>query len=262
MPEAFICDAIRTPIGRYAGGLAKVRTDDLAAVPLKALMKRHPGIDWAALDEVYFGCANQAGEDKPQRGAHGAASGGAAGFGAGHHHQSAVLVRVERVGARGGVDPRRRDRFRHRRRRRIDDAGAAGDGQGAEAFQRSATVEDTTIGWRFINPLMKKQYGVDAMPETAENVAEDYQVGRKDQDAFAWRSQQRAAKAQAAGFFDEEIEPVIVPGGKAGPLTVSKESTCAGHHAGGAGQAEELRARSGHRDGGQTPPASTTARRR
>jgi 3-oxoadipyl-CoA thiolase len=223
MPEAFICDAVRTPIGRYAGGLAKVRTDDLAAVPLKALMKRHPNIDWTALDEVYYGCANQAGEDNRNVARMAVLLAGLP--------DSVPAATVNRLCASGlnavglaaqGI-----------RAGEIDFAIAGGVesmtraplvmGKAQEAFQRSANIEDTTIGWRFINPLMKKQYGVDAMPETAENVAEDYQVGRKDQDAFALRSQQRAGKAQASGYFDEEIEPVIVPGGKAGPVTVSKD---------------------------------------
>ena len=223
MPEAFICDAVRTPIGRYAGGLAKVRTDDLAAVPLKALMKRHPGVDWAALDEVYFGCANQAGEDNRNVARMALLLAGlpdavpgitvnrlcSSGLNAVGLAAASIRAGETDFAIAGGVESMTR--------------APLVMGKAQEAFQRSAAVEDTTIGWRFINPLMKKQYGVDAMPETAENVAEDYQVGRKDQDAFALRSQQRAAKAQASGFFDEEIEPVIVPGGKAGPVTVSKD---------------------------------------
>jgi 3-oxoadipyl-CoA thiolase len=223
MPEAFICDGVRTPIGRYAGGLAKVRTDDLAAVPIKALMKRHPGLDWSTLDEVYFGCANQAGEDNRNVARMAALLAGLPSSVPGITVNRLCSSGLNAVGlAAQGI-----------RAGEIDFAIAGGVesmtraplvmGKAQEAFQRSATVEDTTIGWRFINPLMKKQYGVDAMPETAENVAEDYQVGRKDQDAFAWRSQQRAAKAQASGYFDEEIEPVVVPSGKAGPVTVSKD---------------------------------------
>ena len=223
MPEAFICDGIRTAIGRYGGGLAKVRTDDLAAVPLKALIKRHPNVDWTALDEVYFGCANQAGEDNrnvarmalllsdlpdsiPGITVNRLCASGLNAVGA-----AAQAIRAGEIefAIAGGVESMTR--------------APLVMGKAQEAFQRSAQVEDTTIGWRFINPLMKKQYGVDAMPETAENVAEDYQVARKDQDAFALRSQQRAAKAQAAGFFAEEIEPVMAPGGKAGPVTVDKD---------------------------------------
>jgi len=223
MPEAFLCDAIRTPIGRYAGGLAKVRTDDLAAVPLKALMKRHPNVDWAALDEVYLGCANQAGEDNRNVARMALLLAGlpdsvpgctvnrlcASGLNAVGLAAASIRAGDTDFAIAGGVESMTR--------------APLVMGKAHEAFQRSASIEDTTIGWRFINPLMKKQYGVDAMPDTAENVAEDYQIGRKDQDAFALRSQQRAAKAQAAGFFDEEIEPVIVPGGKAGPVTVSKD---------------------------------------
>src|SRR3954451_24504851 len=223
MPEAFICDGMRTPIGRYAGGLGKVRTDDLGAVPLKALMKRRPNIDWAALDEVYLGCANQAGEDNRNVARMALLLAGlpdsipgitvnrlcSSGLNAVGLAAQAIRAGEMDFAIAGGVESMTR--------------APLVMGKAHEAFQRSATVEDTTIGWRFINPLMKKQYGVDAMPDTAENVAEDYQVGRKDQDAFALRSQQRAAKAQASGFFDEEIEPVIVPGGKAGPMTVTKD---------------------------------------
>jgi 3-oxoadipyl-CoA thiolase len=223
MPEAFICDAVRTPIGRYAGGLARVRTDDLAAVPLKALMQRYPNVDWAALDDVYYGCANQAGEDNrnvarmalllaglpdsiPAITVNRLCSSGLNAVGA-----AAQAIKAGEIdfAIAGGVESMTR--------------APLVMGKAHEAFQRSAQVEDTTIGWRFINPLMKQQYGVDAMPETAENVAEDYQVARRDQDGFAFRSQQRAAKAQGAGYFAEEIAAVTVPGGKAGPLTVDKD---------------------------------------
>jgi len=221
--DVFLCDAVRTPIGRYGGALAKVRTDDLAAVPLKALMARNPKVDWDKLDEVYFGCANQAGEDNRNVARMALLLGGlpvsvpgvtlnrlcASGMEAVGTAARAIRAREMEFAIAGGVESMTR--------------APLVMGKAQEAFQRSAQVEDTTIGWRFINPLMKKQYGVDAMPETAENVAEDYQVARKDQDAFALRSQQRAAKAQAAGYFDEEIEPVVVPGGKAGPVTVSKD---------------------------------------
>ena len=223
MPEAFICDGIRTPIGRYGGGLAKVRTDDLAAAPLRALMKRYPGLDWSAVDEVVFGCANQAGEDNRNVARMALLLAGlpetvpgvtvnrlcASGLNAVGYAAQAIRAGEMDLAIAGGVESMTR--------------APLVMGKAQEAFQRSAQVEDTTIGWRFINPLMKKQYGVDAMPETAENVAEDYQVARKDQDAFALRSQQRAAKAQASGYFAEEIERVIVPGGKAGPTTVDKD---------------------------------------
>ncbi len=223
MPEAFICDGVRTAIGRYAGGLAKVRTDDLAAVPLKALMQRHPGIDWTALDEVYLGCANQAGEDNRNVARMALLLAGLPDSIPGLTVNRLCASGLNAVGAAAAAI----------RAGEIDFAIAGGVesmtraplvmGKAQEAFQRSAQVEDTTIGWRFINPLLKQQYGVDAMPETAENVAEDYQVARKDQDAFALRSQQRAAKAQAAGFFAEEIVAVEAPGGKAGPITVDKD---------------------------------------
>jgi 3-oxoadipyl-CoA thiolase len=223
MPDAFICDAVRTPIGRYAGGLAKVRTDDLGAIPLKALMKRHPKVDWSALDELYYGCANQAGEDNRNVARMALLLAGLPDSVPGITVNRLCSSGLNAVGlAAQGI-----------RAGEIDFAIAGGVesmtraplvmSKAHEAFQRSAQIEDTTIGWRFINPLMKQQYGVDAMPETAENVAEDYQVARKDQDAFALRSQQRAAKAQAAGYFSEEIEAVVVPGGKAGPVTVSHD---------------------------------------
>jgi len=223
MPEAFICDGVRTPIGRYGGGLAKVRTDDLGAVPIKALMKRYPNVDWSALDEVVYGCANQAGEDNrnvarmasllaglpesiPGITVNRLCSSGLNAIGAA---AQAIKAGEIEFAIAGGVESMTR--------------APLVMGKAQEAFQRSADVYDTTIGWRFINPLMKQQYGVDQMPETAENVAEDYQVARKDQDAFAYRSQQRAAKAQAAGYFAKEIEPVMAPGGKAGPVTVDKD---------------------------------------
>jgi 3-oxoadipyl-CoA thiolase len=223
MPEAFICDGVRTAIGRYAGGLAKVRTDDLAAVPLKALMKRHPKLDWAAIDDVYYGCANQAGEDNRNVARMALLLAGlpdsipgvtvnrlcASGLNAVGAAAQAIRAGEADFIIAGGVESMTR--------------APLVMGKAQEAFQRSAQIEDTTIGWRFINPLLKQQYGVDAMPETAENVAEDYQVARKDQDAFALRSQQRAAKAQAAGFFAEEIVAIEAPGGRAGPITVDKD---------------------------------------
>jgi 3-oxoadipyl-CoA thiolase len=223
MPEAFICDGVRTPIGRYGGGLARVRADDLAAVPIKALMKRHANVDWSALDEVVYGCANQAGEDNRNVARMALLLAGlpdtipaitvnrlcASGLNAVGAAAQAIRAGEIDFAIAGGVESMTR--------------APLVMGKAQEAFQRSAEVHDTTIGWRFINPLMKKQYGVDAMPETAENVAEDYQVARKDQDAFAFRSQQRAAKAQASGFFAEEIEPVVAPGGKAGPVTIDKD---------------------------------------
>jgi 3-oxoadipyl-CoA thiolase len=223
MPEAFICDGIRTPIGRYGGALAKVRTDDLAAVAIRALMKRHPKIDWAALDEVILGCANQAGEDNRNvarmalllAGVPDSVPGAtvnrlcASGLNAVGMAAQAIRAGEIEFAIAGGVESMTR--------------APLVMGKAQEAFQRSAQIEDTTIGWRFINPLMKQQYGVDSMPETAENVAEEFQVARKDQDAFALRSQQRAGKAQAGGFFAEEIASVEVPGGKGGPVLVEKD---------------------------------------
>jgi 3-oxoadipyl-CoA thiolase len=223
MPEAFICDGMRTPIGRYGGALAKVRTDDLAAVPIKALMKRHPQADWSQLDDVYFGCANQAGEDNRNVARMALLLAGlpdtipgvtvnrlcASGLNAVGAAAQAIRAGEIDFAVAGGVESMSRAPFVM--------------GKAQEAFQRSAEIHDTTIGWRFVNPLMKQQYGVDQMPETAENVAEEFQVARKDQDAFAWRSQQRASKAVAAGFFAAEIAPVEVPGGKAGPTVVDKD---------------------------------------
>ena len=221
--DVFLCDAVRTPIGRYGGALAKVRTDDLAAVPLKALVKRNPKVDWEAIDEVVFGCANQAGEDNRNVARMALLL---AGF-----PSSVPGVTVNRLCASGlnAVG----DAARAIRSGEIELAVAGGVesmtrapfvmGKAGEAFSRSAEMQDTTIGWRFVNPLMKQQYGVDAMPETGENVAEEYQVSRADQDAFALRSQQRAGKAIAAGYFAEEIVPVEAPGGRAGPVIVDKD---------------------------------------
>ena len=223
MREAFICDAARTAIGRYGGALSKVRTDDLAAVPIRALTKRNPKVDWAALDEVVLGCANQAGEDNRNVARMAALLAGlpdsipgytvnrlcASGHNALGDAARAIRAGETELAIAGGVESMTRAPFVM--------------GKAAEAFQRSSEVYDTTIGWRFVNPLMKQQYGVDSMPETGENVAEEFQVARRDQDAFALRSQQRAGKAIAAGFFAEEIVPVEVPGGKAGPIVVDKD---------------------------------------
>jgi 3-oxoadipyl-CoA thiolase len=223
MGEVFICDAARTAIGRYGGGLAKVRTDDLAAVPIKALIARNPKVDWEALDEVAMGCANQAGEDNRNvarmalllAGLPAAVPGFtlnrlcASGLDAVGQAARAIRAGEIELAIAGGVESMTRAPFVM--------------GKAAEAFPRSTEIYDTTIGWRFVNPLMKAQYGVDGMPETGENVAEEFQVARADQDAFAWRSQQRAGAAIAAGFFAEEIVPVQAPGGKAGPITVDKD---------------------------------------
>jgi len=223
MRDVFLCDAIRTPIGRYGGSLAKVRADDLAAVPIRALIKRNPNVDWGALDEVVFGCANQAGEDNRN-----VARMAALLAGLPDHVPGVTVNRLCASGLNAVGDAARAIRAGE-----IDFAIAGGVesmtrapfvmGKAGEAFSRSADIQDTTIGWRFVNPLMKQQYGVDAMPETGENVAEDYQIGRADQDAFAFRSQQRAGKAMASGYFAEEIVAVEVPGGRAGPVTVDKD---------------------------------------
>ena len=223
MAEAFLCDAARTPIGRYAGALAKVRTDDLAAVPIKALMRRNPKVDWAALDEVYLGCANQAGEDNRNVARMALLLAGIPETVPGQTLNRLCASGLDAVGAAG----------RAIRAGEVDLAIAGGvesmtrapfvQGKATEAFSRSAEIFDTTIGWRFINPLIKQQYGVDSMPETGENVAEEFQVSRADQDAMAIRSQQRAGAAIASGYFAEEITPVSAPGGKAGPITVDKD---------------------------------------
>jgi 3-oxoadipyl-CoA thiolase len=221
--DVFLCDAVRTPIGRYGGALAKVRADDLAAIPIRALMKRNPSVDWAALDEVVLGCANQAGEDNRN-----VARMAVLLAGLPDHIPGVTVNRLCASGLNAVGDAARAIRAGE-----IDFAIAGGVesmtrapfvmSKASEAFSRSAEIQDTTLGWRFINPLMKQQYGVDAMPETGENVAEEYQVSRADQDAFALRSQQRAGKAMAAGYFATEIVAVEVPGGKSGPLTVDKD---------------------------------------
>src|SRR6201982_1014324 len=223
MREVFICDAARTPIGRYGGALAKVRTDDLAAVPIKALVARNAKADWSRLDEVYFGCANQAGEDKRNVARMALLLAGlpdsipgitvnrlcASGLNAVGDAARAIRCGEADFAIAGGVESMTRAPFVM--------------GKAAEAFSRSAEIYDTTLGWRFINPLMKAQYGVDAMPETGENVAEEFQVSRADQDAFAIRSQPRAGAAIASGYFAAEITAITIPGGKAGPVTVDKD---------------------------------------
>ena len=221
--EAFICDAARTPIGRYGGALAKVRTDDLAAIPIKALMARHPKVDWEKLDEVYYGCANQAGEDNRNvarmalllaglpAGVPGVTLNRLCASGLEAVGTAARAVRAGEIdfAIAGGVESMTRAPFVQ--------------GKADEAFSRKAEVFDTTIGWRFINPLMKQQYGVDSMPDTAENVAVEFQITRADQDAFALRSQQRAAHAIAEGYFAKEIVPVEIPGRKGETIKVDKD---------------------------------------
>ncbi len=223
MRDAFICDAVRTPVGRYGGALAQVRADDLAALPLKALMERNPQVDWSAVDDLIFGCANQAGEDNRNVG------------------RMAVLLSGMPIGVPGTTVNRLCGSG-------MDAVGMAaraikaGDcdfviAGGVEsmsrapfvmpkaetAFSRANAVYDTTIGWRFPNPAMKKIYGTHSMPETADNVAADYDVSRADQDAFALRSQQRWAAAQAAGIFRDEIVPVVIPQKKGDPLVIDTD---------------------------------------
>ncbi len=212
--EAFLCDAARTPIGRFGGALAKVRTDDLAAVPIKALMQRNTHVDWEKLDDVFYGCANQAGEDNRNVARMALLLAGLPASVPGITLNRLCASGMEAVGTAA----------RAIRAGEMDFAIAGGvesmtrapfvQGKSEEAFSRKAEIYDTTIGWRFINPLMKSQYGVDSMPETGENVAEEFQISRADQDAFALRSQQRAAKAARSGYFADEIVPVEVAGRK------------------------------------------------
>jgi len=223
MPEAFICDYIRTPIGRFGGGLATVRADDLGAIPLKALMERHTGLDFAAVDEVLFGCANQAGEDNRNVARMASLLAGLPDSVPGStinrlcgSGMDAVMTAARAIKAgeadliiAGGVESMSRAPF----------VMPKAD----TAFSRNVEIYDTTIGWRFVNPLMKAQYGVDSMPETAENVAEDYQVSRADQDRFALSSQAKAAAAQANGRLAKEITPVAIPQRKGEPVLVTRD---------------------------------------
>ncbi len=222
MRDVYICDAIRTPIGRFGGGLSTVRADDLAAVPIKALMERNPSVDWSAVDEVFLGCANQAGEDNRNVARMALLLAGlpetipgvtlnrlcASGMDAIGTAFRAIASGEMELAIAGGVESMSRAPFVM--------------GKADAAFSRNMKLEDTTIGWRFINPLMKAQYGVDAMPQTGDNVADDYEVSREDQDAFALRSQQRTAVAQAAGFFAEEIVEVRITH-KKGETVVSQD---------------------------------------
>ena len=214
MTEAFICDAIRTPIGRYGGSLAQVRTDDLAALPIRALMARHAQLDWTALDDVIYGCANQAGEDNRNVARMAALLAGLpdtvpgatvnrlCGSGLDAVGTAARAIKCGEAGLMlaGGVESMTRAPFVM--------------GKADAAFSRKAEIFDSTIGWRFVNKLMAQQYGTHSMPETADNVAAEFKIARADQDAFALRSQQRWAAAHAAGFFGDEIMPVPLPGKK------------------------------------------------
>ena len=223
MPEAFICDYIRTPIGRFGGALSSVRTDDLAAIPLTALMARNPAVDWQAASDVILGCANQAGEDNRNVARMAVLLAGLpvevtgttvnrlCGSG-----MDAVLIAARQIKAgeadliiAGGVESMSRAPFVLPK--------------AAMAFSRNAEIHDTTIGWRFVNPLIKAQYGTDSMPETAENVAEDFSVSRADQDAFAWRSQTRAGAAQSSGRLAREITRVTIPQREGDPLLITTD---------------------------------------
>ena len=223
MEEAFICDGIRTPIGRYGGALAGVRTDDLAAIPLKALMERNSGVDWDAVDDVIMGCANQAGEDNrnvarmaallcglPQT-VPGATVNRLCGSGL---DAVGIAARAIKSGEQnlviaGGVESMSRAPFVM--------------GKATSAFSRNAETFDTTIGWRFVNKLMLEQYGTDSMPETAENLAAEFNISRENQDAFAWRSQQKAGQAMESGRLGQEIVPVSIPQFKGEPLIVDQD---------------------------------------
>ena len=223
MNEVFICDAIRTPIGRYGGALKDVRADDLGAVPLRALMQRNPQLDWSAIDEVIFGCANQAGEDNRNVARMSALLAGlpqsvpgttmnrlcGSGMDAVGTAGRAIKSGEARLMIAGGVESMTRAPFVM--------------GKADSAFSRVASLQDTTIGWRFVNPQMKALYGVDAMPETAENVADDYQVNRIDQDKFAVASKAKAAAAQANGILAQEITPVLVPQKKGEAISVEHD---------------------------------------
>jgi len=223
MTEAFICDYVRTPIGRFAGSLSQVRADDLGAIPLKALMARNSAIDWEAVDDVIFGCANQAGEDNRNVARMSALLAGlpiavpgttinrlcGSGMDAVITAARAIRSGEAELMVAGGVESMSRAPFVMPK--------------AETAFSRAAEIHDTTIGWRFVNPLMKKQYGVDSMPETGENVAADYHVSREDQDAFAVRSQAKAAAAQANGRLAKEITPVTIPQRKGDPVVVEKD---------------------------------------
>ena len=219
--DAFVCDGIRTPFGKYAGALSSIRTDDLAALPITALMQRNPRVDWSALDDVVYGCTNQAGEDNRNvarmalllaglpKDVPGVTVNRLCGSSLEAVAQASRAIKCGEASLviAGGVESMSRAPFVV--------------AKAESAFSRSAKIEDTTIGWRFVNPMMKAQYGTDSMPETAENVAEEWHISREDQDAFAFRSQQRTAKAVQSGIFAEEILPVTVQGKKGAGQTIS-----------------------------------------
>ncbi|MBO0335065.1 3-oxoadipyl-CoA thiolase [Sneathiella sp. CAU 1612] len=223
MKNAYICDAVRTPIGRYGGSLSAVRPDDLGAIPIKALMDRNPSVNWEKVDDVIYGNANQAGEDNRNVARMSAllaglpeSVGGAtinrlcgSGMDATATIARQIMTGEANLGISGGVESMSRAPFVM--------------GKATTPFSRNAEIFDTTIGWRFVNKKMKDQYGIDSMPETAENVAEDYQIRREDQDLFALRSQEKAAAAQANGSFNDEIIPVQIPQRKGDPIIVDKD---------------------------------------
>jgi len=223
MNPVYICDAIRTPIGRYGGSLSSVRTDDLGAVPIKALMQRNPQVKWDEVDEVIYGCANQAGEDNRNVARMSALLAGissnvpgatinrlcGSGMDAVGTAARAIAAGEIDLAIAGGVESMSRAPYVM--------------GKADTAFSRNHSIQDTTIGWRFINPLMKSAYGVDSMPETAENVADDYKINRADQDQMALRSQNKAAAAQANGRLAKEITPVVIPQKKGDPIVISQD---------------------------------------
>jgi acetyl-CoA acetyltransferase family protein len=206
MTQAFVCDAVRTPIGRFGGALAPVRTDDLAAHPIKALMARNPGVDWAALDDVVYGCANQAGEDNRNVAR---MAGLIAGLPVSSQAARAIRCGEAALVLAGGVESMSRAPFVM--------------AKAEAAFSRKAEVYDTTLGWRFINPVIERAHGVDAMAETAENVAEEHQIAREDQDRFALWSQQKTGRAQANGRLAKEIAAVAIPRRRGEPILVEHD---------------------------------------
>lgn len=221
--HAFICDGIRTPFGRYGGSLSSIRADDLAAIPIKALMERNPDVDWSRLDDALFGCANQAGEDNRNvarmatllaglpTAVPGSTINRLCGSGLDALGTAARAIRAgdAQMMLAGGVESMSRAPFVM--------------GKAESAFSRNAAIYDTTIGWRFVNKLMKAQYGVDSMPETAENVADQFKVSREDQDLFALASQTKTAAAQQGGLFKDEITPVHIPQRKGDPIVVDTD---------------------------------------
>ncbi len=250
MPDAFICDAIRTPIGKLNGALATVRADDLAAIPLRALMERNPSVDWGAVDDVLLGCANQAGEDNRNvarmavllaglpDGVPGATVNRLCGSGLNAVGSLAQAIRCgdAALGIAGGVESMTRAPYVM--------------GKAAGAFDRAQQIEDTTLGWRFVNPAMRAAYGVDTMPQTAENVADQWRVAREDQDAFALASQQKAAAAIASGRLAAEIVPVTIAQRKGDPIVFDRRASPRDQPR-RAGEAEARRAGGRHRHRGQ-----------